>query len=289
MFHHALHTRLKPLSSIAALLFFVTSAACQPVAPKQTEGEKFLSLKEKTVQTANSMSGYKAIDVYNEAGRLVKQFNALHKKVQQTKDTDSILGDIMTGIKDMADTYWRLATLEIEVTQNFNKEYGFLGSTQGSTADMAESANAEIANYQNNIATLEKALQSETNPVERRKKEITLGGYKSQINSIRARKVFWEKLSQYQQRLVKVAGTHRDNIGLLFHALKTNAGVYAEAAKTIEMRQIAVDSLGNLLGMEDIESLITDILNTQIAIDDIVAKVSEAEFNFEPKQARPGM
>ena len=289
MFHHALHTRLKLLSSIAALLFFVTNAACQPAAPKQMEAEKFNSLKEAVVQAGNVLAGYRAEDVYTEADRLYRQFKGLYEKVRQAKDIDPITPDIETNIRDMASVYRKLATLEPDVMVTFNKERSVLTSTHGTTGDIAKSTDAQITYYQGTIAQLEKAVQSETDATERRKKEITIGGHKSIINSLRAKKVVWEKLSQHQQELLEAANTHRKNIEILFHTLRTNAAVYEEAADAIRMRLIVVGSLGNLIGKDNIEALITNLLNTQIEIDAIVAKVAEADFNFEPKQARPGM
>jgi hypothetical protein len=145
----------------------------------------------------------------------------------------------------------------------------------------------DITTCEKGIAELTEALKSETNPIEKRKKEITIGGYKSKINSLRNRKVVWDKFSVHQDRLLKTVGAGRENIGLLFHALKTNAEVYEEAAKTIQLRRIAIDSLGNLIGFADIESLLTDILNTQVAIDDIVTTISNQEFNLDEKPAKP--
>src|SRR5262249_837006 len=149
---------------------------------------------------------------------------------------------------NISSSYRKLASMETDITQVFNREMANLKSTHGATVDIVASVNADIATYQKAIAALENALQSEANAIEKQKKEITIRGHKSIINSLEGRRVIWSKFTDYQDGILKKLGTNRDNIGLLFHTLKTNADVYEQATETIRLRRIAVDSLGNLLG-----------------------------------------
>jgi len=227
--------------------------------------------------------------MYHEVQTVLKQFNDLYKKVKGTPNTDPMILDIEQSVKSMAGCYRTLASMEIDVAQTFNKEVATLTAAAGTTADFAETANAEMARHQKAIADLTEALKSEGSPVEKQKKEISIGGYKSKIKYLQDRKMIWDKFSAYQDHLLKTLGTSREKIGLLFHTLKVNAEVYDEAAKTIELRRIAVDALGNLVGLANIESLVADILNTQIALDEIVTQIANLEFNPDLKQAKPAL
>jgi hypothetical protein len=129
MFPGDCYARFRSITAIAALLGLVSTASCQTAAPKLTEGEKFIGLRGITMQAGRAIPTYGAKEVYTEIDKLIKQFKNLYGKAQQAKDTDAIIGDIETGITAMAACYRTLASKEIEVTQNVNKEYGLLRDT----------------------------------------------------------------------------------------------------------------------------------------------------------------
>ena len=293
MVRYSPQARLSPMFLIAIILCLVTTAACQQQDQQSTTFQKasgvdkFGGMKDATIQSVKNISTYHAKDAYDEIVANLERFHALYKKVQKVEQTDSIINDIAGTLSDIAKSYRKIASMETDITQLFGKESSKLKSTHRTTGDVIKNIDAEIANYNKNISTLEQELQSEPNTTEKDKKEVSVRGYRSIIKSLEGRKLIWVKFSDYQDEILKKLGTNSEKIGLLFHTLKINAEVYEQAAETLRLRKSAIDALGNLFGLANIEGLVVDIVYTWGLVDDMVLKISSSDFNLEA--AKPGM
>lgn len=249
---------------------------------KKLEGEaKFTEIKESLVDSTNKISHYKAGDAYRELSGALKDFRKLHETVEKTKNIDDVIEDVANGLDDISITYDRVAKIGKDLVKFRNNNFKYLQSMTDETLKTAKQIARESSSLQEENKRLEKKLATEIDDIERNDIQISIRGNTSIINSLKGQAIIWSKFHEAQTNLLSKLQLNGRKVDSLIHILEVNARVYKEAANVAQLRKTAKSALDNLNSLGDIQSIIGDLQNSWLEVDDLVSDISNADFTID--------
>jgi hypothetical protein len=249
---------------------------------KKLEGEtKFTEIKENLVNSTNKLAHYKAGDAYRELSGALKDFKKLHETVEKTKNVDEVIEDVANGLADIAVTYDNVAKIGKDLVKFRDNNFKYLQSMTDETLKTAQQIARESSGLQEENKRLEKRLTGNIDDIERNDIQITIRGNTSIIKSLQGQAIIWSKFHEAQTNLLSKLQLNGRKVDSLIHILEVNARVYKEASNVAQLRRTAKTALDNLSSLGDIQSIIGDLQNSWLEVDDLVADISNADFTID--------
>jgi len=263
-------------------LFVVTllSVLTSPVVSALPGEKEFNAVKEQIINSARNVSTYGAAEALAELNRNAVLFDKLYLKVKNARHVDDVIDEVTDGLVKLSNSYGKIADMGIRIFQVHNGEFAALRNKQGFTLRTVRELTAERDGHVQKRQRLTRYVETEPNEIEKQKMRVSIKASKSIIHSLEAQIVIWEKFYSAQKRLLAKLELTSERIGLLVHILKENAEVYKQAANVARLRRSALAALRNLSALEDLQTLLGDIENQWLEVDDLVNKISEVEFEL---------
>lgn len=246
-----------------------------------TGEEKFTEIKEQVTHSALSVSRYKAADAYKEITDALSDLKKLHTLVMKADHVDSVIDKVSDGLDRIASAYEEVAGLSSTMSQYRKGEFTYLQSVNGETLKTQNQLKQEISKLESENRLLKQKIEGITDDIEKKKIEISLRGNGSIISSLEAQRIIWDKFYLAQKKLLESLELNGRQIDLLLHVLDVNAKVYSEAANVARLRRSAKSALENLGSLADIQSVIGDLQDSWLQVDDIVSEISKADFAID--------
>lgn len=263
---------------LAALLAFA------PPAPQWTgagDHGDFVIIRDGIRAHTHTIAHYKAADAYGEIVKNLVRFRDIRRKVQEAERVDDVIDDITAGLEAIATSYSHIASMQDDILGRHASEMKSLGGLNENTAAVTSGIRERRATHEQEIASLERALETEKDAVERRKAEVSIRSLKSQINSLNAKERIWQKFGEAQAKLLERLQTNRKNLDLLLHVLRENAKVYKSAASVARLRKSARHALKQLVGLADLQAVLGDLEASWREVDGLVNEISTADFDLD--------
>lgn len=246
------------------------------------QGEKeFNQIKETIVQSTKTIFHYGADTALNELNENIKLFDSLYDKIKKVDHVDSMIDEVTDSLIRLSKSYTKISDMGSQIFKIHSKELGTLKDMEGETLSAVKEITDKKNEYLLEIKNLKEKLRINPTDIEKQKIEISIKGNNSVINSLEAQELIWQKFYSAQDNLLSKLKMTSDKIGLLLHILKTNADVYKNAADVAKLRRSALVALKNLSALSDVEAILGDIENNWLEINDLVDKISDADFRLD--------
>lgn len=258
-------------------------AADKELYKQMTGRDKFAEIQKQVTHSSLNISNYKASDAYKDIANALNIFRQLHTQVQKATHVDDVIEEVADGLDRIATTYQKVAGFSTEMTQYRKGEFSYLQDVNGNTLKTQLELKEQIAKLESENKILQRKRNSVTDEIESKKFEISIQGNEYIINSLEAQCIIWEKFYLAQKKLLESLELNGRKVDLLLHLLQVNANVYHEAANVARLRRSAKGALDNLRSLADIQGIVSDLQDSWLQINDLVSKISEAEFVIDIK------
>jgi hypothetical protein len=277
--------RLAVLLAGSLFLLGSTSGEIDKEAAKylrKYDGAKlFNELKAKFTNQANDVSTYKATEAYNLIVQNMGRFSKLKKKVEKADKISDVLVDVADELTEIAKNYRKIAGLSPNINDYTVKTIDDLLPGEKATEKSVQANQTKIDALQVEISDAQKVLDSETTDVNLRQRNTAIiNANKSQINSLRTQNLIWEKFNTYQNRLLSAFEDNGQRIDTILFILGKNADVYDEAARTARMTKNAVQFIGNLNSLQDIDSSLSALQDSWSEVDEVINAIGSIDFEM---------
>jgi hypothetical protein len=173
-----------------------------------------------------------------------------------------------------------VANLQVDIEKNRAKQTANLLDAKNGTNRTLKELAIDKKRIISETVKLRNKTSKDHDEIEKQKIEISIKGNESIIRSIEAQEKIWSMFYAAQEKLFPRLELNSKKIDLLLHVLKTNSSVYREAATVAKLRRSAKEALRNLQSLSKIHSILNDLQNSWIEVNDLVSEISNADFNI---------
>ena len=239
---------------------------------------KFTSIKEEVLDSAQDLGRYKARDAYIAIVKSLEDLKKIHTLVKKSEHIDDVIGEVSDGLDQIASTYEKISNLAPSIIKNRKQELSHLQNSNRETLRTELELKQDIEKLKSENKLLQQRLAGVVDEIDSKNIKVSIQGNLSIINSLEGQRIIWGKFHQAQDKLFGSLKLNGRQLDYLLHVLEVNSRVYHEAANVARLRKSAKLALNNLGSLADIQSVIGDLQESWIEVDDIVSEISSAEF-----------
>lgn len=276
----------KVIICLTILLIFLSPISGAQAYPhyKQMDGEtKFSEIQKQTTNSALSISNYMASDAYREINSALLDSQKLHTLVQKADYIDEVIDEVTDGLDRISIAYDKVVEIGDDLKQHRESKFSSLKNINRETLKTRQDLKKRADKLHAESNSLQRKLKNVNSDLEMKEINLTLQGNDSIINSLEAQYTIWDKFYSSQKKLLESLDLNGRKVDLLLQALEINSSVYHEAATVAHLRQSAQGALESIDDLADIQSIVGDLQDSFIQVNDIVSEISKADFavNFQ--------
>lgn len=242
--------------------------------------QEFQKNQKDFVDTATSVTTYKAAEAYKKIRSNIDTFNSLYQLVNSAKHIDDIIDELADGLLEIAISYEQISQQRENIFSYRRKGINDLSGIKDNSIDRDRAIRTEITRIQRQNEQLRLSIQRNTEGSHQRTQdEITLRANEVVMKSLESQLIVWNKFTIHQERLIVEIENSNQPLELLMHIMEQNARVYREAYNAVKLRKEARIALQNLAALAEMGSLLGELQDTWEKLDKIIQDVSDFDFN----------
>jgi len=225
-------------------------------------GTIFNEIKHQLIDASNIILKQGTREAYLRITEHLKLFKSLQTKLNR-QNAESLMNEIIQSFIAVAQNYKNMAAMKTELIDVHEKQFELIASLETRTLHNMEGLEKQ---RQAKLAQLKKAQIELTNivdPLERHKRQLSIDGYKSIVQSLYAQKVVWQKFYNAQNRLEAKLHNHSQKIELLLHILNINADIYQQSANIALLGKTSLVSLNKLTDLSELKIIVRQIAESE--------------------------
>jgi len=242
--------------------------------------EYYDNIKEQVVKNAKKATSFKTREAYDDITKSLVKLRNLNYRIQNTEDITPEVDVIIKELREISQTYRKVATLQSSIGKFRGERLLELKETQEKTAKYAELLEVERNRLRDEASFAQERKENEMDELEKKKLAITIKAKRCIINALEGQINIWRSFEKAQDRLINKLVLIGRKVDLLLFTLQTNSKVYQEVANVTKLRRSAKEAFSNLENLSEMEVLLLEIKNNWDEVDNLVQEISTHNFNL---------
>lgn len=213
---------------------------------------------------------------------LEKNLSQLQSVTEQVRNEPEVTPDVIKSVAEtliaLGQTYRQIADQREALILSHQTHLKEIEQLKAKTLARIHKVRQQAQHYTTALNEAQALLMQTVDEVKKQKIQISINGYKKNLQALHTQALVWESFHQMQDTLETQLQGYVQKIEVLLHFLKINGEVYAQAANVALLKQTTVMAFDKLVDLTELEQIVLALEQSEQAVKMWAEKIVQADF-----------